>query len=187
MHAPVPEGTLVRPSADADLAAIAAIYAHHVTTGLASFEETPPDLAELGRRREAVLAAGLPWLVAVDASGAVLGYAYAGLYRPRSAYRYTVEDSIYVAPGRTGRGIGRALLSALIEDATAKGYRQMVAVIGDSANAASISVHRACGFREAGRLEGVGFKFGRWVDSVLMQRPLGAGARGVPAGPPARR
>lgn len=185
MHAPVPQGPLVRPSAEADLPAIAAIYRHHVTTGLASFEETPPDLAELGRRREAVLGAGLPWLVA-EGPGGLVGYAYAGLYRPRSAYRYTVEDSIYVAPGEARRGIGRALLSALIDDATAKGYRQMVAVIGDSANLASIAVHRACGFREAGRLEGVGFKFGRWVDSVLMQRPLGPGASGVPAGPPLR-
>jgi phosphinothricin acetyltransferase len=186
MHAPVPQGPLVRPSAEADLPAIAAIYRHHVTTGLASFEEQPPDLAELGRRREAVLAAGLPWLVAERAGGGLVGYAYAGLYRPRSAYRYTVEDSIYVAPGEAGRGIGRTLLSTLIDDATAKGYRQMVAVIGDSANAASIAVHRACGFQEAGRLEGVGFKFGRWVDSVLMQRPLGEGARGVPAGLPRR-
>jgi len=183
MHAPIPQGPLVRPSVEADLPAIAAIYRHHVTTGLASFEETPPDLAELARRREAVLAAGLPWLVA-EGAGGLVGYAYAGLYRPRSAYRYTVEDSIYVAPGQAGKGIGRRLLSALIDDATAKGYRQMVAVIGDSANAASIAVHRSCGFREAGRLEGVGFKFGRWVDSVLMQRPLGAGATGVPAGPP---
>lgn len=186
MHTPVPPALPVRPSTEADLPAIAAIYRHHVTTGLASFEDTPPDLAELARRREAVLASGLPWLVAADASGMLLGYAYAGLYRPRSAYRYTVEDSIYVAPGQTGRGIGRALLTALIERTTALGYRQMVAVIGDSANAASISLHRGCGFREVGRLEGVGFKFGRWVDSVLMQRPLGAGASGVPAGPPRR-
>ncbi|MCU0984661.1 MAG: N-acetyltransferase family protein [Acetobacteraceae bacterium] len=177
----------IRASADADLPAIAAIYRHHVTTGLASFEETPPDAEELARRRAAVLGSGLPWLVATDAGGAVLGYAYAGLYRPRSAYRYTVEDSIYVAPGQTGRGVGRALLAALIADTEAKGYRQMMAVIGDSANHASIGVHRACGFIEAGRLRGVGFKFGRWVDSVLMQRALGDGAMGVPAGPPGAR
>lgn len=174
----------IRASAEHDLPAIAAIYRHHVMTGLASFEETPPDAEELARRRAAVLASGLPWLVATDGGRALLGYAYAGLYRPRSAYRYTVEDSIYVAPGQTGRGVGRALLAALIADTEAKGYRQMMAVIGDSANAASIGVHRACGFIEAGRLRAVGFKFGRWVDSVLMQRALGPGAMGVPAGPP---
>lgn len=175
---------VIRASYDHDLPAIAAIYRHHVMTGLASFEETPPDAEELARRRAAVLGAGLPWLVATEADGALVGYAYAGLYRPRSAYRYTVEDSIYVAPGRAGRGIGRALLAALIADTEAKGYRQMMAVIGDSANHGSIGVHRACGFIEAGRLRGVGFKFGRWVDSVLMQRALGAGAMGVPHSPP---
>lgn len=180
----MPAAPAIRAATDADLPAIAAIYRHHVMTGLASFEEVPPDAEELGRRRAAVLASGLPWLVAADGAGALLGYAYAGLYRPRSAYRYTVEDSIYVAPGQTGRGVGRALLRALIADTERKGYRQMMAVIGDSANAASIGVHRACGFAEVGRLTGVGFKFGRWVDSVLMQRPLGEGARGVPAGPP---
>jgi phosphinothricin acetyltransferase len=178
---------VIRASDTHDLPAIAAIYRHHVTTGLASFEETPPDAGELARRREAVLDAGLPWLVATGPDGALLGYAYAGLYRPRSAYRYTVEDSIYVAPGQTGRGVGRALLAALIADTEAKGYRQMMAVIGDSANLASMGVHRACGFIEAGRLRAVGFKFGRWVDSVLMQRALGAGAMGVPEGPPQRR
>jgi phosphinothricin acetyltransferase len=177
----------IRAAGDADLPALAAIYRHHVTMGLGSFEEVPPDVEELGRRRAAVLAAALPWLVATDGAGTVLGYAYAGLYRPRSAYRYTVEDSIYVAPGHTGRGVGRALLAALIADTEAKGYRQMIAVIGDSANHASIGVHRACGFTEAGRLTGVGFKFGRWVDSVLMQRPLGGGAHGLPAGPPRGR
>lgn len=177
---------MVRPSAEQDLDAIAAIYRHHVSTGLASFEETPPDLAELARRRAVVLEAGLPWLVATNGAGDVVGYAYAGLFRPRSAYRYTVEDSIYVAPGWMGRGIGRALLGWLIEETTSRGYRQMVAVIGDSGNAASIGLHRSCGFREAGRLEAVGFKFGRWVDSVLMQRPLGTGACGVPAGQPSR-
>lgn len=176
----------VRPSTEGDLPAIAAIYRHHVTTGLASFEEIAPDLEELARRRTTVLEMGLPWLVATHGSGDVVGYAYAGLFRPRSAYRYTVEDSIYVAPGWTGRGIGRALLGWLIRETTSKGYRQMVAVIGDSGNAASIGLHRSCGFREAGRLEAVGFKFGRWVDSVLMQRPLGDGPSGVPAGRPTR-
>jgi phosphinothricin acetyltransferase len=114
----------------------------------------------------------------------VTGYAYLALYRPRSAYRYTVEDSVYVAPGHAGRGIGRALVSALVVDAEARGYRQMLAVIGDSGNAASIRMHAACGFAEAGRLTAIGFKFGRWVDSVIMQRPLGAGAKGVPPGLP---
>lgn len=180
-------GLAIRAAAEHDLGALAGIYRHHVMTGCASFEEVAPDAGELGRRRAAVLAAGLPWLVAVGEAGEVLGYAYAGLYRPRSAYRYTVEDSIYVAPHVVGRGIGRALLRALIADTEAKGYRQMMAVIGDGANHASIGVHRACGFVEAGRLRAVGFKFGRWVDSVLMQRALGDGARGVPAGPPSGR
>jgi phosphinothricin acetyltransferase len=185
---PTLAGTLtLRPSTDADVAAAHAIYRHHVMTGLASFEDDPPSLEEFAGRRAAVLAAGMPWLVAVDDAGTVIGYAYLALYRPRSAYRYTVEDSVYVAPGQGGRGIGRQLIAALVAHATALGYRQMVAVIGDSGNAGSIGAHRACGFREVGRVEAIGFKFGRWVDSVLMQRALGEGAKGVPAGPPAHR
>ena len=169
----------IRPATEADLAEITGIYADAVLHGTASFETVPPEEAEMARRRQAVLAAGLPYLVAED-GGRVLGYAYAGPYRPRPAYRSTVEDSIYVAPDAKGRGIGRALLARLIADVEARGFRQMVAVIGDSGNAASIGIHRALGFAHVGTLKDVGYKHGRWLDSVLMQRPLGAG----PATPP---
>ncbi len=147
---------LVRPSHASDAARIAAIYRHHVLHGLASFEEEPPDTEELARRRADVLARGLPHLVACDGD-TVLGYAYAGPYRTRSAYRYTVEDSVYIAPEAIRRGVGRTLLAA------------------DSGRGASIGLHRALGFAPAGMLRAVGFKFGRWVDSVLMQRALGPG------------
>jgi len=171
---------ILRPSCDADLSTVAAIYAHHVRHGLASFELQPPDVAELARRREAVLAEGLPYLVA-ERDGSVAGYAYAAPYRPRPAYRFTVEDSIYIAPDRVGEGIGRRLLPLLIERCAARGRRQMIAVIGDSGNAASIGLHTAFGFRRVGLLASVGFKHGRWVDSVLMQRPLGTGDGEPPA------
>lgn len=164
----------LRPVAPADLPQIQAIYAHHVTTGLASFEETPPDLAEMTRRHDTLLAAGYPYLVAEQA-GSILGYAYAGAYRARPAYRFTVENSIYVRHDLRRGGIGRLLLPALIEACAARGYRQMIAVIGDSANAASIGLHAAFGFHTIGILPSIGFKFGRWVDSVLMQRALGDG------------
>lgn len=170
---------VLRPAEDRDIARIAEIYAHHVLTGLASFEVTPPDAAEIGRRRAAVLAAGLPYLVA-EAAGAVLGFAYSAPYRMRPAYRHTVEDSLYMDHGAVGRGIGRRLLERLIADCTATGHRQMVAVIGDSANRASIAVHEACGFERVGLLPSVGFKLGRWVDSVLMQRSLGEGDATLP-------
>lgn len=169
----------VRDSRPEDLPAIQAIYAHHVLTGLATFEEVPPDVEEMGRRRADVLGRGLPYLVAEE-DGRVLGYAYAGPYRLRSAYRFAVEDSIYIDPAAVGRGLGVALLSAVVEAATAAGCRQMIAVIGDSANAASIGVHRRLGFEHVGVLRAVGFKFGRWVDSVLMQRTLGPGAETLP-------
>lgn len=169
----------VRDSRPEDLPAIQAIYAHHVLTGLATFEEVPPDIDEMGRRRADVLGRGLPYLVAEE-DGRVLGYAYAGPYRLRSAYRFAVEDSIYVDPVAVGRGLGVALLSAVVEAAIAAGCRQMIAVIGDSANAASIGVHRRLGFEHVGVLSAVGFKFGRWVDSVLMQRTLGPGAETLP-------
>ena len=169
----------LRDSAPGDEAGIAAIYAHHVGTGFGSFEETPPSVAEMRDRRDAVLARGLPFLVAV-AAGRVSGYAYATLYRTRSAYRFTLEDSIYVAPDRARRGIGRALLAALIERCGALDYRQMVAVIGDSGNAASIRLHEALGFTQIGVHRAVGFKHGRWVDAVLMQRALGVGAATLP-------
>jgi phosphinothricin acetyltransferase len=170
-------GLVVRDSVDADVAEIAAIYAHHVTHGLASFEDEPPDAAEIARRRGDLLARGYPYLVAAtEASGGVLGYAYAGSYRVRSAYRFSVENSVYVAPDAARRGIGRQLLATLVERCSAAGFRQMIAVIGDSANAASIGLHQAPGFRRVGVLTAVGFKHGRWVDSVLMQASLGPGA-----------
>ncbi|HYM02697.1 MAG TPA: GNAT family N-acetyltransferase [Stellaceae bacterium] len=167
--------TAIRDAAAADMADIAEIYGHHVRVGLGSFEEVPPSVEELARRRAEIVARDLPYLVSVDANGRVQGYAYASFYRTRSAYRYCVEDSIYVAPGAARRGIGSALLAALIERCTAGGYRQMLAVIGDSGNAASIGLHAKLGFGLVGTLRAVGFKHGRWVDSVLMQRSLGAG------------
>lgn len=170
----------VRDSAERDLADIQAIYSHHVRHGLGSFEETPPDLAEMQRRRGEILAKRLPYLAA-EFDGRVVGYAYAGPYRPRSAYRFSVEDSVYVAPDIHRRGVARALLAELIARCTAQGYRQMVAVIGDSANYGSIGLHAAMGFREVGRLSAIGFKFGRWVDGVLMQRALGEGDGTLPA------
>ena len=165
---------LVRPATAQDIPAIHAIYAHHVQHGLASFEEVPPPVDEMRRRLEDVQARGLPYL-AVENAGEVLGYGYCTLYRARSAYRHTLEDSVYVKQGSQGKGIGKAVLRALIERCTALNYRQIVAVIGDSGNAASIRLHASLGFVRAGNLRSVGFKFGRWVDSVLMQLPLGAG------------
>ena len=164
-----------------DAPRIAAIYAHHVRTGLASFEIEPPDAAEIARRLAEVRAQGLPFLVA-EADGHVVGYAYATPYRSRPAYRYTLEDSVYVDQGCAGRGIGRRLLARLVSEAAACGHRQMIAVIGDSANRPSIALHAACGFVRVGLLPAVGRKFGRWVDSVLMQRSLGAGDAPLPAG-----
>jgi L-amino acid N-acyltransferase YncA len=166
---------LIRPSADGDIAEIAAIYRHHVLNGAASFEEIPPELDEIARRRREILVRGLPYLVA-ERSGRVLGYCYAGLYHARSAYRFTVEDSVYVDAAEVGRGIGRALVASVIEHCTARGYRQMVAVIGGSDNGRSIRLHQALGFAPIGALPAIGFKFGGWVDVVLMQRALGEGA-----------
>ena len=176
-----PDTPVVRDSEDADLPAITAIYAHHVTHGFGSFEEVPPDLEELARRRGEILAKRLPYLVASDGAGSVLGYAYASPYRTRSAYRFTVEDSIYVAPEAARRGIGRLLLKALIQRCAKAGYRQMIAVIGDSANDGSIGLHQSLGFARAALLPTIGFKRGRWVDCVMMQRPLGPGAGTLPA------
>jgi L-amino acid N-acyltransferase YncA len=170
---------LIRPGAADDVSAATAIYAHHVRYGSASFETVPPDAAEMARRRDAVLAAGWPWLVA-EREHQVVGFAYAGTFRPREAYRYCVEDSLYVADDARGQGVGRCLLAELIGRCEAAGARQMLAVIGDSANAASIGVHRALGFESAGLLRSSGWKFGRWLDVVLMQRPLGAGDRMPP-------
>ena len=170
---------LIRDSSAADIPAITAIYAHWVTHGLASFEVEPPDLTEMARRRDAVLAAGFPYLVA-EAPEGLLGYAYASAYRTRPAYRFSVEISVYVAPGAGRRGIGLALMEEVIAQCTGAGFRQMVAVIGDSGNAASIALHKRAGFTTAGLLKAAGWKHGRWVDSVLMQRPLGAGAGAPP-------
>jgi phosphinothricin acetyltransferase len=164
----------VRPAVSDDLPAVQAIYAHHVLHGLASFEEEPPSAAEIRRRHAEVTAKGLPWLVA-DFGGVVAGYGYCAPYRTRSAYRYALEDSVYVREDFQGRGVGAALLEALLDRCGALGYRQMLAVIGDSGHAASIHLHASCGFVRVGTLRSVGFKFGRWVDSVLMQRPLGEG------------
>jgi phosphinothricin acetyltransferase len=164
----------VRPAAAADLPAIQAIYAHHVLQGLASFEEEAPALDEMRRRHDDVVSRALPWLVA-DFGGTVAGYGYCAPYRARSAYRYALEDSVYVRDDMTGKGVGSALLAELVRRCEGLGYRQIVAVIGDSANAASINLHAAFGFLRVGTLRSVGFKFGRWVDSVLMQRPLGSG------------
>lgn len=164
----------VRPSLEDDVPAIARIYGGHVRTGLASFEIVPPSLQEMARRRLDALKRGMPHLVA-EIEGAVVGYAYAGPYRPRPGYRFTVEDSIYIHPDHTRKGIGRLLLGALIDACAERGYRQMVAIIGDSGNLPSIGLHQAFGFERSGVLRSVGFKFGRWVDTVLMQRALGPG------------
>ena len=161
----------VRSVVAADLPAIQAIYAREVLTRTATFELEPPDVDEMARRVEAVRAAGLPWLVA-EIEGAVAGYAYAGPYRARPAYRLTVENSVYVDDAFLRRGVGRALLAELIRICTELGRREMVAIIGDSANAASIGLHATAGFRHVGTLTGVGHKFGCWLDTVIMQRPL---------------
>lgn len=178
---------LVRDATESDIPAIQAIYAHHVLHGAASFEEEPPDRAEMLRRFREIRAKGMPYLVADDPSegggaegGKVLGYAYAGPYRARRAYRFALENSVYVLPGAGGRGVGSALLGELVQRSAALGYRQMIAVIGDSANRASIRLHARHGFRECGTLRSVGFKHGRWLDSVFMQRALGAGDETLP-------
>lgn len=174
-------GLRLRDATDADMADVAAVYAHHVTTSRASFELTAPDAAEMVRRRADVVKRGLPWLLA-ELDGKVAGFAYASSYRPRPAYRYTVEDSVYVAPWAMRRGAGSALLTELIARCEALGYRAMVAVIGGSDNVGSIALHAASGFRHAGMLPAVGWKLGQWADSVIMTRPLGEGAQTPPQG-----
>ena len=174
MTLPMPSTIFVRDSLPEDAADIQRIYAHHVLSGTASFEEVPPDTTEIARRRQAVVDFGAPYLVA-ELDGKVQGFAYAYTFRARSAYRYTVENSIYVEPAATGHGIGTQLLSELIARCTQQGYRQMIAVIGGDANVASIHLHQRLGFTMAGRLKSTGFKFGAWVDTVLMQRTLGDG------------
>jgi phosphinothricin acetyltransferase len=169
----------IRAATAADLLAITAIYEEAVLHGTATFELDPPDLAEMTRRYATLVGGGFPYFVAVDGNG-VLGYAYAGPHRPRVAYRFTVENSIYLAPAAQRRGIGGKLLAALIEACESKGYRQMVAVIGDSANAGSVAVHRNAGFEMIGTHPNVGFKFGRWLDTISMQRALGPGSETLP-------
>jgi L-amino acid N-acyltransferase YncA len=170
---------IVRDSTADDMAAVHAIYAHHVLNGLASFEEVAPSLAEMISRRETVLASELPYVIA-EVDGVVQGYAYAGMFRPRIAYRYTIEDSVYLAPGMDGRGLGKALLTELIARCEKGPWRQMIAVIGDSGNHGSIGLHRSLGFHHTGTLAATGFKFGRWVDTVMMQRQLGEGDATLP-------
>jgi L-amino acid N-acyltransferase YncA len=163
----------IRPARDADLAAITAIYSHHVLHGTGTFETTPPTEADMATRRADVLAKGLPYLVAEDA-GQVLGFAYCNWFKPRPAYRFSAEDSIYLAPASNGKGLGRALLAELAAQAERVGVRKLIAVIGDSANAGSIGVHRTLGFTHVGVLASCGWKFGRWLDVVLMEKALGA-------------
>ena len=169
----------VRDATTGDIAAITAIYRPAVLTGTASFELEPPDEAEMLRRFEAITAGGYPYFVA-ELDGRIAGYAYANAYRTRPGYRFTIEDSIYITPEAQGKGVGRVLLKALIEAATAKGFRLMVAVIGDSRTFGSIALHRSAGFRFCGTLHSIGYKFGRWLDSVYMELPLGEGDKSTP-------
>ena len=173
---------IIRDARPDDAPALAAIYGHHVSHGLGTFEEVPPDAAEMETRRLAVVGRGLPYLVA-ETQGKILGFAYAGPFRMRAAYRYTVEDSVYVAPDAVGQGVGKAVLEAVLLSCQALGLRQVVAVIGDSDNAASIALHRALGFQPAGVGKGFGYKHGRWVDIVWMQKPLNGGLHTEPDAP----
>ncbi|MBX3482421.1 GNAT family N-acetyltransferase [Phenylobacterium sp.] len=176
---------IIRAATPDDAGALAAIYGHHVRHGLGTFEEEPPPPAEMARRLADIAGLGLPYLVAED-DGVVLGYAYAGPFRQRPAYRYTLEDSVYIAPDAIGKGVGRAVLGAVIEACEGLGVRQLVAVIGDSGNAASIGLHAALGFTHQGVGRAFGFKHGRWVDIVWMQKALGGGDLTSPAGPGVR-
>jgi L-amino acid N-acyltransferase YncA len=172
---------VIRPATEADLDAITAIYAHAVLNGTASYEYDPPSRTEMGARFAMLQAGKFPYLVAEADERAIAGYAYAGPFRTRPAYRFTVEDSVYIAPERQGRGVGSLLLERLIHESESRGYRQMIAVIGDGAvNTASVRLHAAMGFAHCGRIEGSGFKFGRWCDTVLMQRALNDGAATLP-------
>ena len=164
----------IRAAEANDLGVIAGIFAHYVTASVTTFEETPPTIREWENKLSGTSQLGLPFLV-IEADGGVAGYAYAVPWRPKPAYRYTVEDSVYLAPGWTGRGLGRLLLTALLAHCSRVGARQMIAVIADSGAGASVALHRACGFTDAGRLAAVGFKHGRWIDTLLLQRELAAG------------
>ncbi len=171
--------TLIRPSLPEDIPSITAIYAHHVLHGTGTFEVTPPTPEDMRARRENVLSKGLPYLVAVDGDN-VLGFAYCNWFKPRPAYRFSAEDSIYLAPEANGRGLGRLLLTELMAQAEKAGVRKLIAVIGDSANAASIGVHRSAGFAHVGTLKSCGWKFDRWLDVVMMDKALGWGDRSAP-------
>jgi L-amino acid N-acyltransferase YncA len=188
--ADTPAGPQIRPATPADMPRVCEIYRHHVLTGTATFELVPPTPEEMAARFAVVCDKGFPWLVIeTDFDGAgtrVAGYAYVTSFRPRPAYAWTVEDSIYLDPSAAGRGLGRALLARLIAESEAIGLRQMIAVIGDSANTPSIALHRALGFFDAGVQRAVGLKFGRWLDTVTMQRALGDGAASIPQSPPER-
>lgn len=176
----VNDEVLIRASREDDMGSIAAIYSHHVLHGTASFETSPPSSEEMARRRADLVARNLPHLVA-ELGGEVVGYAYAGPYRTREAYRFTLEDSVYIHPDYQGKGIGRRLLHAVIREAAQAGYRQMIAVIGDSGNVASIRLHETAGFRHMGVLRSVGYKFDRWLDTVLMQLDLVSLSRAEPS------
>ncbi len=165
---------IIRPSRDEDTAAITAIYAHHVLHGTGTFEIDPPSAPDMAARRSDVLARGLPWLVAED-NGQIAGFAYCNWFKPRPAYRFSAEDSIYLAPHAKGQGLGRMLLAELVLQAERVGVRKLIAVIGDSANTGSIGVHRSAGFKPVGVLASCGWKFDRWLDVVLMEKPLGLG------------
>ena len=173
--------TKIRPSLDSDVGAITAIYAHHVLHGTGTFETTPPTEQEMASRRADVLSKGLPYLVVEDATGGVIGFAYCNWFKPRPAYRYSAEDSIYLAPQAHGQGVGRLLLQELMAQAERAGVRKLIAVIGDSANLGSVGVHKACGFQHVGVLANCGWKFDRWLDVVLMDRALGMGSSSAPA------
>ena len=170
----------IRTATEADIPEIAAIYAHHVLHGAGTFEETPPSIEDLTARFHAIIGRGWSYLVSVDDTG-ILGYAYYSQFRDRSAYRFTAENSIYVRDDVRGQGVGKALVARLLAEAEAAGFRQMIAVIGDSENVGSMGVHSSLGFQKAGVLRASGLKFGRWVDTVYMQRPLGRGDVDVPA------
>jgi L-amino acid N-acyltransferase YncA len=169
----------IRPASLADLPEIQAIYAHHVLHGTGTFEEVPPSIEELTKRYNDVIGRGWSWLVAIDATG-IVGYAYYTQIRDRSAYRCTAEDSVYVREDVRGQGVGKALAARLLDEAAAAGFRQMIAVIGDSENIGSVGVHSSLGFHHVGTLKAVGLKFGRWLDTVYMQRPLGTGDADLP-------
>lgn len=173
--------TKIRPSLDSDVGTITAIYAHHVLHGTGTFETTPPTEQDMASRRADVLYKGLPYLVVEDAAGDVIGFAYCNWFKPRPAYRYSAEDSIYLAPQAHGQGLGRLLLEELMAQAERAGVRKLIAVIGDSANQGSVGVHRACGFTHVGVLANCGWKFDRWLDVVLMDRTLGMGSTSAPA------